>query len=256
MITANFHTHTPRCHHARGSEREYIEYAIANGFTTLGFSDHVPQPFRDGYRSTIRMGMEELDHYVDTLRTLQREYADRIRILIGFEVEYYPDLFETLLEQLRSRSVDYLILGQHHAPEEPTGFYSGEPTREEKRLKMYVDQVIAGLQTGVFSYLAHPDLIYYTGDDETYCRHMRRLCQCAGKLDIPLEINMLGMHVHRHYPCDRFFRLAVEEGCRFIIGCDAHDPDAIRQPEQEPGFMEFLERNHIQYSQNLELRKL
>ena len=52
MITANFHTHTPRCHHAKGSEREYIEQAIANGFTTLGFSDHVPQPFKNGYVST------------------------------------------------------------------------------------------------------------------------------------------------------------------------------------------------------------
>ena len=68
MITANFHTHTPRCHHAKGSEREYIEQAIANGFTTLGFSDHVPQPFKNSYVSTIRMAMEELDDYVGTLR--------------------------------------------------------------------------------------------------------------------------------------------------------------------------------------------
>lgn len=256
MITANFHTHTTRCHHARGSEREYIEYAIANGFTTLGFSDHVPQPFENGYQSSIRMGMEELDSYVDTLRALREEYANQIHILIGFEVEYYPDLFETLLGKLRSYSTDYLILGQHYAPEEPSGFYCGQATEDEKRLEIYVNQVIEGLQTGVFSYLAHPDLIHFTGEDDIYCRHMRRICDCARKLDIPLEINMLGMHTKRHYPCDRFFRLAVEEGCRFIIGCDAHDPDGIRQPEQEPGLTEFMERNRISYSQELKIRKL
>lgn len=256
MITANFHTHTPRCHHAKGSEREYIEQAITNGFITLGFSDHVPQPFKNGYVSTIRMTMEELDDYVGTLRALQKEYADRIQILVGFEAEYYPDLFEELLEQLRKRSIDYLILGQHHAPEEPTGFYSGYPTEDEYRLETYVNQVIAGMQTGVFSYLAHPDLLHYTGEDEIYRKHMRRLCTCAKELDIPLEINMLGFHSNRHYPCDKFFQLAVEEGCRFILGCDAHEPEAVRQPEDEPGMMEFLERNHIQYSQNLEIRKL
>ena len=32
----NLHTHTPRCHHAIGSEREYIERAIAAGLDTLG----------------------------------------------------------------------------------------------------------------------------------------------------------------------------------------------------------------------------
>ena len=160
MITANFHTHTPRCHHAKGSEREYIEQAIANGFTTLGFSDHVPQPFKNSYVSTIRMALEELDDYVGPLRALQKEYADRIQILIGFEAEYYPDLFEELLEQLRKRAIDYLILGQHHAPEEPTGFYSGYPTEDEYRLETYVNQVIEGMQTGVFSYLAHPDLLH------------------------------------------------------------------------------------------------
>ena len=39
---ANYHTHTVRCNHARGSEREYIETAIARGMQVLGFSDHVP----------------------------------------------------------------------------------------------------------------------------------------------------------------------------------------------------------------------
>ncbi len=35
-MIANYHTHTPRCHHAGGSEREYIENAIKAGFCELG----------------------------------------------------------------------------------------------------------------------------------------------------------------------------------------------------------------------------
>ena len=78
MIEGNFHTHTPRCKHAEGSEREYIEEAIKKGFKTLGFSDHTPQPFKDGFVSSIRMDMDELDGYIETLLSLREEYRDRI----------------------------------------------------------------------------------------------------------------------------------------------------------------------------------
>ena len=50
-FTESLHTHTFRCGHASGTEREYIENAIAAGFDTLGFSDHAPYVFRDGYYS-------------------------------------------------------------------------------------------------------------------------------------------------------------------------------------------------------------
>ena len=49
FLKANYHTHTYRCQHAYGSEREYIEAAIRMGIAELGFSDHVPCPFKDGW---------------------------------------------------------------------------------------------------------------------------------------------------------------------------------------------------------------
>ena len=38
----NFHSHTVRCQHAVGEEREYVEEAIKEGFEVIGFSDHSP----------------------------------------------------------------------------------------------------------------------------------------------------------------------------------------------------------------------
>ena len=40
MIT-NLHTHTPRCHHARGTEREYVEAAIAAGAALIAVGSMV-----------------------------------------------------------------------------------------------------------------------------------------------------------------------------------------------------------------------
>ena len=42
----NYHTHTARCNHASGTDREYVEKAIEAGYKTLGISDHAPYLFK------------------------------------------------------------------------------------------------------------------------------------------------------------------------------------------------------------------
>ena len=253
---ANYHTHTPRCQHAFGDEREYIEAAIKNHFSVLGFSDHVPQPYPEGVVSRIRMRLDQVEDYVSTLEKLKKEYQFDIDIKIGFEAEYTPHYHEQLMDYLRQYPIDYLIQGQHFVADEFEGFYSGRPTASEEDLKAYVDLTVEGMKTGLYSYLAHPDLINYQGPVATYKKHMRRICDAAKEMDMPLEVNMLGFATGRHYPCDAFFQLAVAEGCRFIIGCDAHEPQHMIQPETLQNFQDFLSYNKIQYSQDLDLRPL
>ena len=98
----NYHTHTFRNHHTVGTEREYIESAIKNGFQTLGFSEHAPYRFPDGHVSYFHMFPEDLNDYIQTLLTLKAEYAGRIEILIGYEAEYYPRFFTICLRASRS----------------------------------------------------------------------------------------------------------------------------------------------------------
>ncbi len=249
-MLANYHTHTVRCKHAVGTEREYIEAAIENGFKVLGFSDHVPQPYKNGYVSGIRMDMSEVPDYFDSLTKLREEYKDRIKIYIGFEVECYEGYFETLMEELKKYPVDYMILGQHHVPREEDGTYVGFKTDSEEVLKLYADTAIKAMKTGKFKYLAHPDLINFTGPDDIYKKHMRRIVEASIEQDFPLEVNVYGFADRRQYPCDRFFSMASEMGAKFIIGCDAHTPKLLKQPENIPGFAEFLERNRIEYGDN------
>ena len=62
---------------------------------------------------------------------------------------------------------------------------------------------------------------------------MRRLCQAATECGMPLEINLLGIREGRHYPEERFWRIAAEEKNTVILGCDAHDPKALRDWRSE-----------------------
>ncbi|MCR5420706.1 MAG: histidinol-phosphatase [Lachnospiraceae bacterium] len=249
-MLANYHTHTVRCKHAVGTEREYIEHAISQGFRILGFSDHVPQPYPNDFTSNIRMSMGQLPEYIEVLLQLREEYKDKIQLLIGFEVEYSIKYFNKLMNILQDYPIDYIIQGQHNVPDEIDGFYAGSKTGDEKILKSYVDYTIEGMKTGMFSYLAHPDLINYTGDDLTFQKHMQHLIAASIDLNIPLEINMYGFLDKRNYPCNRFFKLASEMGADFIIGCDAHKPDVVRQPENLEGFTDFLKSNNIKYGDN------
>ncbi len=230
-MLVNLHTHTPRCNHAKGTEREYIERAIEGGFHTLGFSDHAPMPFDGGYYSNFRMRPEQFDDYMTTLIDLREEYKRDIRLLIGLEAEYYPRYFNRLIDMVSPYPLDYLILGQHFIGNEHDATYSGNPLNTEAELARYVDQTAEGLATGRFTYFAHPDLIRFLGADAVYEKHMRRLCENAKALDIPLEINLLGVHTHRAYPCERFFRIAAEVGNTIVLGSDAHSPHDTFRPE-------------------------
>lgn len=224
-MLANYHTHTPRCNHAVGPERDYIGRALEGGLQELGFSDHTPYFFdQPDYYSSFRMRPEQLPDYVETLLALRAEYGDRIRLFIGLEAEYYPRLFPRLLDYLRQFPLDYLILGQHALYNETEGVYSTRPTDDEKLLDQYRGQTLEALETGLFSYFAHPDLFHFTGDPKAYDRHVRAICRKAMELSIPLEFNLLGFSEGKHYPDPAFWRIVGEEGCPVVLGSDAHAP--------------------------------
>lgn len=232
-MKANYHTHTLRCKHAEGVDGEYIEAAISAGIKILGFSDHVPHPFKDDYVSPIRMEIKHLEDYFSSLSALKAEYKSEIEILIGFEAEYFPSLFGELIDILHNYNYDYLILGQHFIGEEPEGRHSGRKTDQDKYLINYVNQCIEAIETNCFTYIAHPDIIHYVGETATYLKHMKRLCQAAKQASMPLEFNLAGLQEGYHYPSEVFFKLAAEIGNEVILGNDAHCPEQLKNAELE-----------------------
>ena len=226
-MISNFHTHTRRCNHASGEDREYVIAAIRAGVEVLGFSDHSPQYFPEGYYSGFRMKPEEQRGYVDSILALREEFRDYIQLYIGYETEYYPAFFDRTYEMLSSMPYDYLILGQHALDNEIDAHFCTCGTDDGALLEKYVSQTCDAIRTGKFFYIAHPDVMKFSGRDDIYEEQMTRLCREANKYGMPLEINGLGLRDGRSYPCERFFRIAAAEGSKAIFGCDAHSPDTV-----------------------------
>lgn len=232
-MKANYHTHTWRCNHAQGTEEEFIQAAMAQGIQILGFSDHTPYPFPEGYRSRIRMLPEQLGDYTGTLQALEQKYRGQIDLHIGVEAEYFPAFFSDLIALLRDHPVEYMILGQHYIVNEPTGRYTGAATEDVAFLKQYCYQAMEALQTGLYSYMAHPDLIHFVGEPKEYRKYMGELLREIKACGLCAEVNLLGYREGRHYVSRRMLEIAAEENCPVILGIDAHDTAAFADKKAE-----------------------
>lgn len=252
-MLANYHTHTVRCGHAIGTDREYVESAIARGLRTLGFSEHIPMPFPDGHESRFRLPMRLLDDYVASVLALRQEYGDQITIRLGFEAEYYPDLFPAMLDLLRPYPLDYLLLAQHFIDSREC-VYNTDPQSSEIALTQYTDRCLEGMRTGCFSYLAHPDLFRFTGDPDVYRREVIRLSTGAKELGIPLEINLLGLRERKNYPSPQFWEIVGEIRCPVVLGCDAHSPEDLAEPDNLREAEAFAKRFDICIEPDVRLR--
>ena len=94
-------------------------------------------------------------------------------------------------------------------------------------MTQYVNQVKEGLDKGVFTYIAHPDIVNFTEDISFYRRKMTELCLYAKERDIPLEFNLLGYYNGRNYPNPAFWEIAAETGNKVVLGYDAHSPEVL-----------------------------
>ena len=249
-MKVNLHTHTYRCGHANGEDREYIENAIENGIKVLGFSDHSPFVFPDGYESPHRVPMAQAREYVESIKALREEYKDKIEIKIGFEMEYYPLYFKDMLRTVKEIGAEYLIMGEHYLrnelPEKRNSM-SSRFINDEKDLCDYVDAVCEGIATGVFTYVAHPDMVLYDINDPIYSSQMRRICETAKTYGVPLEINLQGVRLDRQYPNEVFWKLAGDVGCDVVIGSDAHSPKETYDEKSLKIAMRLIEKYELKH---------
>lgn len=233
-MKTNYHTHTTRCHHATGSDEDYVLSAIKGGYQELGFSDHTPWKYHTDYISDIRMTPEELPEYVENLRTLREKYKDRISIRIGLECEYFPDYMHWLKGIIQEYELDYVIFGNHYFHTDEKFPYFGRHTDTVDMLELYEESAIEGMESGLFAYLAHPELFMRSYPQfDRHCKLVsRHICRTAARLHLPLEYNISyesynETHGITTIPHPDFWEIAAHEGCTAIIGVDAHDNRAL-----------------------------
>lgn len=234
-MIANYHTHTRWCNHGVGEIEAYIQAAIAAGFKEIAMTEHVPH--RDN-EDPDRMRWEEFESYNRELDQIIEKYKEKIHVIKGFECEYYLHALEDYKMFREEYGYEIFILGQHWSDNKRIDNF-GPKGKED--LYIYANEVCEGLETGIFTFLAHPDLVlqgYNNGvwdiDSEKVMRQIFRTCE---RLNIPVEINANGIRGGRRYPDINSLKLSKEYKLTYLINADAHDPrflndGAIKEAEE------------------------
>jgi histidinol-phosphatase (PHP family) len=253
----NYHSHTWRCGHATGTDEAYVKSAIANGFKIYGFSDHVilPNASQPGMRGDYIL----LDGYINSVRELALKYQDQIAIHLGFEAEWYGDLYRKYYHDLLAEHrVDYLILGQHDFIQGHRFHWYASVDDKDDALDRYVKDLTEGMRSGLFTYVAHPDhfMSYYPRWDDHAIKAAETICQVALEMDLPLEVNMgpsrwgrknaPGEEIRVAYPFPQFWDVVARYGCKVILGVDDHDPSELTNSPYDWVFA-FIKNHHLNY---------
>lgn len=235
--THNLHTHTARCKHATGEVADYVAAAQKAGLTLLGMSDHCPLP--DGRWIESRMFLHELPSYLGDIR--EAKHANkRIEIWAGLECEGNADYFSFYRDVfLGEHQMDYLVAGLHNFESGGSmrGFYD-DSTLTAKELFDYAKQTIRAIESGIFSFIVHPDLFAkkYLPFDEEARAVAHDIASAAAQFHVPLEINGYGMRKDKvggprglrwPYPVYEFWETAAAHDIRVVVNSDAHRPEDI-----------------------------
>lgn len=259
----NYHTHTELCHHADGMPADYLKYSMQDGCTELGFSDHCPYPYDD--RDTwpnVRMQPEQAPGYIAAIHKAAQDVS--FPVYTGFECEYAP-CYETWYRDmlLGEWKADYLVLGQHWLPEGKNMIYA--PTLSSMAdIRSYIKLTIQAMETGLFAFLAHPDILM--ADGRSWNIELEAmfsdLIDAAISCRMPLEINGYGLvkkavgrsiNKRQPYPVDPFWELAAKKHATVICNSDAHQSKDVIVNAQKA--REYAKRFGIIPLESLQLTK-
>ena len=260
-MLSNFHTHSCYCD-GKATPREMVEFAVAHGFTALGFSGHCPLPFENTFSIT------DYEGYCREVRSLKEEYKDRIKILLGLEMDYVPGMLEDFTPLIQQGGLDYTIGSVHLIPannapqgDEDLWFIDGPKWERYDEgffrlfggdihcaVRAYFHQQNAMLEHNRPTIVGHPDKIvmhnrdrYFTEDEPWYRDLALETIHLIHELGLICEINTRGIYKGRHadyYPGKWLIQEMKDLRIPVIVSTDAHAPEDLLRTE---GAYEYLQ---------------
>lgn len=241
MYKSNCHTHTNYCD-GKNTAREMIESAIEKGFISLGFSGHSPMTGENDWT----MSLDATKLYSKEIRELKKEYADKIDILCGIELD-------NNYIGVDCADFDYVI-GSVHQLRKCGKVYEIDYTAEV--LKKAVDELFGGSfnEMSKFYYntvadfiirenidvVGHIDLItkfnletvLFDETDEQYRTYARNAVDriISAKPNILFEVNtgaMYRMGKKEPYPAEFLLSYIKKKGGKITLTSDSHCTESL-----------------------------
>lgn len=234
MRFSNLHTHTTYSD-GKGTVRENIESAIAKNMRSLGFSDHSFTPCDTSYC----MKLSDYGRYCEEVRTLAKEYQEKIPVFLGLEMDYYSEIEKGMF--------DYIIASVHYIVKNGA-CYAIDHTRADQEAcivrefggnmldfaKCYYDMLAEHAMRNRPDVIGHFDVLnkfsYMPEAEDAYIRITEEAMKAIFPYCPRFEINTGGISRgwrKAPYPSLYLLKLLRELGGEVVINSDSHHPDNL-----------------------------
>ncbi len=255
MRYSNIHTHTTFSD-GNGSVRENIESAISKNMLSIGISDH-SYTFCD---TSYCIKKEAYSDYFKTINELKKEYAEKIDVLLGLELDYYSNVQREKFDYIVS-SVHYLIKNgvcypiDHSIHQQRNCIHDAFGGNELDMVKAYFELVVNNVQKNKPDCIGHFDIItkysYFDENNEEYQKICTDALREALKYCNYVEVNTgaIARQIKTTpYPAPFILKEILKQGGEVVLNSDCHDYKNLTFYFDET--VELLKKigfNHISY---------
>jgi histidinol-phosphatase (PHP family) len=227
-LPADYHMHTPLCHHATGEPVDYARRAVELGLTEIGFSDH--SPMRQDNFDNWRMNFNQLDDYLAKVRLAQKTFP-QLTIRLALEVDYLPGQEDWIRALAAWHPWDYFIGSVHYVSDSWDIDNPAKLSEWKKRdafevWSVYFERLAQAAGSKLFDIIGHCDLPKKFGIRPSQdCTPLyEKFLNAAAKAGCAIELNTAGLRkdCREIYPSRNLLALAFQRNIPITFGSDAH----------------------------------
>ena len=254
-IKRDGHIHSPYCPHGtKDSFEMYVEQALKIGLEEMTFTEHMP--FRDifiedkAFLDECALQVEDVSNYIKDAKAIKHKYKNKIKINIGFEVDYvegYEEGTEELLNKYGSEIEDSIL--SVHFVKYDNKYYAIDMLSDfellldkvgslEEVYNLYFNTVLKSIRADLGKYkpkrIGHPTLIRIFNNKYPFeynnVELIKLIIDEINNRGYELDLNTAGLrkpYCGETYPSGLFMSIAEESNIRFVYGSDSHKSDDV-----------------------------
>lgn len=249
---------------------DFVRFAISEGFSAYGFSSHAPLPFPTAWT----MEWDCTDDYLAEFNHLKVQYAGKIELYIGLEIDYLNEDSNPAIARFRNLPLDYRIGSVHLLYNDAGEVVDVDVPADKFRsivdeqfhgdlvrvVRLYYSRLMRMMELGGFDILGHADKVHYNAQcyrpdllhESWYEKLANDYMDLVVEKNYMVEINTKAyQNLGTFYPNECYFPTLHKRGIRVLVNSDAHYPDRINNGRlqalsalQASGYDTVMELHH------------
>ncbi len=210
----------------------FIDAAIKNGVEEICFTDHMPFSLSD---APDRIPHGRVRDYCRRIGEIKEQYNGIISVKCGIEIDFHPSVSDEIKSVLDAGDFDF-ILGSTH-------MHTFVPDHSKHTFNelaaMAIENSCLSVESGLFDAVSHFDMYRFVFEnpqrfpfiDDGYDvlkfeKEIKLFLKSLAEKNMLLEINPHLAETKKDfsfiYPQEMIVKWALDAGCRFSYGSDAH----------------------------------